>query len=107
MEDRMVQIDANLQWRVFRDDGAGRWVGVCDALGFTAEAESWERLSSAVSEMLDLLMDDLLETGEFDAFLREQAWRVLGDASPISDHCKFDVPFSLIRDVAPISAGPH
>jgi hypothetical protein len=70
----VIQINANLQWRAERGVHSDRWIGFCDPLGIVTEAGSLDELHSLIPEAIHLLMIDLLEDKELDAFLRERGW---------------------------------
>lgn len=95
----VVQLEAtNLVWQGMRDPDTGQWIGVCNALNLNAIGDTWMDLQACAAEAITLLLLDLFEDGELDAFLREHGWRKLtplprpGTAQPA-----FDVPFSWDR----------
>lgn len=94
----LVQVDANLAWEVFQDPQSGRWIGVCRPLNLNAVGETWIDFQQAAAEALQLLLIDLFEDGELEAFLRHNNWHpktalpAPGTAVP-----RFDVPFSVER----------
>ena len=70
-----IRVDAPLIWRVEpaeEPDEHGRdgWVGFCDALDICTEGDSLDELREMIVETMDLLMQDLLEDGEVERYLR-------------------------------------
>ena len=86
-------IDANLPWKCFTGKG-GHWIGVCDPLKLTVQAETWAELMEDIGHTLDAMLKDLLKSNEFEAFLRDHGWSAIGQipAHP-SKEIRFDVPF--------------
>jgi hypothetical protein len=89
-----IEIKANLPWICVRAKG-GNWVGVCEPLGLTVQAETWSDLMEDIGDTLDALLQDLLVSNELDQFLRDHGWEALGQipAQP-DDAIRFDVPFT-------------
>jgi len=46
-----------------------------------------------ISLALDALLKDLLESGDFEKFLRERGWRALGPVPRRAMNVRFDLPF--------------
>ena len=94
----LVQVEANLAWEVFQDPQSGRWIGVCRPLNLNAVGETWIEFQQNAAEAIQLLLTDLFEDGELDAFLRSNHWQprtqlpAPGTAVP-----RFDVPFTVER----------
>ena len=90
----LVRIDlkANLQWAVLQGKG-GNWIGVCDPLGLTVQAETWAELMEDIGHTLDALLKDLLSTNELDRFLRDHGWTTLTAIPNRPEDVRFDVPF--------------
>ena len=100
-----ITIRTLLQWMVTVLP-SGRWLGVCDALGVTAEGSDETELRGLIEETQYTLFLDLLEDGELDQFLRERGWNT---GAPIptrmpDDGVQFEVPFKLVR--SPIHGSP-
>ena len=91
-----VRIDANIQWR-WRVAIGGNYVAVCDPLKITLQAKNWSELVEDMTIALDALVCDLIESNEWDAFMREHGWKVTGTipAPPVRG-VRFDVPFSIL-----------
>ena len=97
-----VQIQAQLEWRAGRSPTSGRWVAVCDAMNLAMEADSLDELHSLIHESIQLMLTDLLEDDELDAFLNERGWSAAGVPAPQQRRdVSFDVPWELI------AAGSH
>jgi hypothetical protein len=85
-----VHIEGKVQWGCFRAKG-GSWIGVCDPLKLTVQADTWAELMEDIGHTLDAMLSDLLKTNELDKFLQVQGWQATG---PIPrKNVRFDVPF--------------
>jgi hypothetical protein len=92
---RKVIIDADIAWRATRSPWSNRWVGVCEAMNLTTEAESLDELHRVIDETFHLFLSDLLRDQELKTYLREHGWR----AANLPDHhedVEFEVPWELI-----------
>jgi len=89
----LVRVDGNIQWRCFRAKG-GHWIGICDPLKLTVQADTWADLMEDIGHTLDAMLKDLLGSNELDKFLRDHGWKVIGPvpARPTKE-VRFDVPF--------------
>lgn len=89
----LIRVDAELNWQCVRATG-GHWVGVCDPLRLTVQADTWAELMEDIGHTLDAMLRDLLSSNELDKFLRDHGWHVIGPipAHPSMD-IRFDVPF--------------
>ena len=87
-----VRIDANVPWNVLQAKG-GNWVGVCEPLKLTVQAETWADLMEDMGQTLDALLKDLLSSNELDRFLRDRGWTLIGAIPQRQDDVRFDVPF--------------
>lgn len=88
----LVRVDANVPWNVLKAAG-GNWVGVCQPLKLTVQAETWAELMEDIGLTLNALMHDLLESNELNRFLRDQGWTLIGRVPERFDDVRFDVPF--------------
>jgi hypothetical protein len=70
----IVRIDANIQWR-WRVATGGNYVAVCDPLKLTLQSKTWSELIEDMNITLDALVSDLMESHEWDAFMKEHGWR--------------------------------
>jgi hypothetical protein len=94
---KSISLQAQVEWKFFRDDTSKHWIAVCDALKQTVSAETWAELNDSIAETLDLLFRELLEKDELASFLRSHGWRL---NQPIPEHrrnVRFDVPWKLIQ----------
>lgn len=95
-----IRIDARLQWMVTKTR-SGMLVGVCDPLGLVIQGTDEYDLSQNIQESLQLMMNDLLRSGELHGFLRSRGWQALGiPRQPTSARVPFEVPFELIQQQA-------
>jgi predicted RNase H-like HicB family nuclease len=97
---KKVQIEANVVWRSFKSPTSSRYVAVCDELNLCLEGESEDELKSLIPEAMHLLMIDLLEDNEIDAYLRAKGWQATNLPQRRSDNVEFDVPFEMIAEEA-------
>lgn len=99
----VVRIQGNLLWECFIGTG-GNWVGICEPLNLTVQGgETFGELMEEIASTLDVILQDLFETGGFDQFLREHGWQVIGPLPTQPDvPVRFDVPFSASQVPAPI-----
>jgi hypothetical protein len=93
----IVQVEAKVQWHAQRDRASGWWVAACPALNLTTTAKTWAELHESSAEALDMLMHEMLNSGDLDTFLRDHGWKL---ATTIPDRPKkaqmrFDVPFRM------------
>lgn len=101
----MIRVNAKVQWLVSRSS-EGNFVAMCEPLGIAMEGSSLDDLYANISEAIQLVMNDLLRSGELDEFLREKGWTAVpiprgarGDG-PIP----FEVPIELVMQAARDSA---
>jgi hypothetical protein len=90
-----VQVNGQIQWEVVKT-AAGRWVGVCRPLALTMEGATLDELYANINDSVQLLMTDLMESGELDAFLKSRGWRLASQAERQQGDVEFDVPFELL-----------
>lgn len=88
----IVRINAQVLWRFGQDRATGRWVGICDLLSLTVSGDTWNEAAEGASEAMDLLFEDLIEDGEFDAFLRARGWRTVDPMPGPHVRVKIDLP---------------
>jgi len=101
----VVKFETTVQvvWKVFRSD-TGEWVAICDSLGLTAMGDTWSELGESINQTLNLMMIDLIETGEFDRFLRDRGWRLLTAPPAKPKKVRFDIPYTFEMET---EAGRH
>lgn len=98
----LVRINGQVPWRCFVGK-SGDWIGICDSLRITLQAESWNELVDEMGVTLNAYLRDLFTTRDFDRFMRDNGWTVVG---PIpthehAEHLRFDLPF------VPLVTGPY
>ncbi len=49
-----------------------------------------------IADSLDALLKDLMESHEFDQFLRDHGWNLIAPISARPQDMRFDVPFSVM-----------
>jgi predicted RNase H-like HicB family nuclease len=92
-----IKIEANLRWMVSHTK-SGMLVAVCPPLGLVSQGKDQYDLSQNIQESLQLVMNDLLHTGELPEFLRTHGWRASGlPSTPTKARVPFEVPFQLIQ----------
>ena len=100
-----IQVNGQVQWFARYSPSSRRWIGVCDPMRLTLEAETLDELHGVIEEGIQLMLRDLLEDNELEAYLREMGW----SAAPIPHgqlphNIEFDVPWQLVaeraRDIA-------
>jgi predicted RNase H-like HicB family nuclease len=89
-----IEVKAQVQWRVGQSD-AGNWIGVCEPLKMTMEGSTLDELQQNIHQSIQLLMEDLMETGELDAFLRDHGWRAIPGPQQHGS-VEFQVPYELL-----------
>ncbi len=98
---RLVRVEANLGLTCFRVK-SGKWIGICEPLKLTVQAETWNELLESFGETLDAVLGDLLAANELRQFFRDKGW-VASDPIPRRDgRVRFDVPFT--PSVVPIQS---
>lgn len=93
-----VKIDAQVEWKAFRDKSSDMWVGVCEPLRLTVEGESWSDLQRAINETLEGVFEMLVEEKELDSFLKSHGWRLLSKIPVDQTPFRFDIPFTVQRE---------
>jgi hypothetical protein len=103
-----VEIEAKILWQVARDPDSGEWVGVCQMLNLNAIGDTWAEMMECANEAMGLLMDNLFQTGELDAFLRKNNWRPTTNLPAAGTKTRFDVPFDWERtSIGNVVAAAH
>ena len=90
----IVEIRGDIPWLVTRSR-TGPWIGICEPLKLTTQADTWSELMSDISWAMEAVFENLLETGDLERFLRERGWttRPVGTPQARFRKVKFDVPF--------------
>lgn len=92
----LIRIGTQVQFRVARDPETGEWIGACDLLGITTSGEMWDDLWQNAADAIQLLMTDLFEEGDLEAFLRSKGWQVQGALPPPQTVTpRFELPYTF------------
>jgi hypothetical protein len=67
-------LKAKVDWVCVFDKTCDKWVGVCDDLGLTVQADQQKELHTAIWEAMESLFSMLIEEGLLDKFLKEHDW---------------------------------
>jgi hypothetical protein len=60
------------------------------------EGGTLDELYASINDSFQLLLRDLMESGELDAFLRNHGWRLGSQLIRPQGEVEFDVPFELL-----------
>jgi hypothetical protein len=93
----MVKIDATVNWQFAQDAETGAWIGVCPDFNLNAIGDTWLELQKAIAETMGLLLTDLFEGGELEAFLRQNGWGLQSRLPEPGRKVRFDVPLNVSR----------
>lgn len=95
---RVVHVNAQVQWIFTQDTESGYWVAICDPLGLTVEGHTHAEMRQHIDEALNLVLSNMVKTGEIDRFLRERGWQAQNLPTPeqMDERLTFDVPIELI-----------
>ena len=63
----LVHVQANLRWDVLQGKG-GAWVGTCEPLKLTVQAQTWAELREDIGHTLNAVLKDLLTSNELHIF---------------------------------------
>jgi hypothetical protein len=100
MAAQTVTVQAKVEWRARRSSTSARWIGECEPLNLSMEADSLDELHSLIPEAIHLLMVDLFEDNELDRYLRERGWHAVGMPAGPDGDVEFDVPWYLVAEGA-------
>lgn len=89
-------IQGSVQWSVTAQ-ASGRFVGVCKPLGIALEGTDMNDLHACIREAIQLVMTDLLKSGQLESFLLARGWRP-ATALPDPNHepVHFEPPIELL-----------
>lgn len=71
-------LNARVSWRAARDPRSELWVGVCDPLRLTAQADTWQELVDRIGEIQQDLFLELLQEKQLERFLADHGWTAIG-----------------------------
>ena len=98
----LVRIEGNVPWSWRRGVG-GNYVAVCEPLRITLQARSYSELMEDISNSLDALLKELMESRDFDRFMQDHGWSMTASIPARPQDMRFDVPFSIV----PVTAGTN
>lgn len=75
-----TRINGATTWSTERTD-SGFWISECKDLGIVLQSNSGDEVMEDIGCALELLINDLQETGELDAFARKHGWSIV----PVED----------------------
>jgi len=87
---------ALLEWHARPSTCSRRWIGVCEAMNLSMEADSLDELYSLVPETMHLLFADLLEEGELPQYLADRGWTAVNLPARAHGDLQFNVPWQLV-----------
>ena len=87
----IIRVQANVQWQISPVENA--WIGVCEPLHLTVEADTWGQLMESISETLDAVLADLMKSNELPKFLKSHGWSLMTPLPERPEDVRFDVPF--------------
>lgn len=93
----VVQIEANVLWEALYDAQKRIWIGVCNDLNLNATGDTWADLQACANDAMQLLFEDLSETGELTSYLKRMNWRISGPDNVTGTTPRFDVPTAWER----------
>lgn len=88
----LVRVQGNVHWKCFLSQ-EGNWIGICDPLNLTVQADTFGELMEDIATALALVFKDLLISNELDKFLQERGFQLAGQMPNSTDNVRFDVPF--------------
>jgi predicted RNase H-like HicB family nuclease len=93
----LIELGATVPWVVTRYSDC--FVGHCDALRLTAEADTEEELNEMIAEILDDLFRHLIQEGKLNAFLCSMGWihhATVNHYGPIEEDTPLKIPWEII-----------
>lgn len=91
----VVKIQADIQWTVIQTP-SNHYVGICDPMNLSIQADSLDELRSVINETLQLTFEDLLLDHELDAYLHDHGWSASHlPSGDISAEVRFEVPWDM------------
>jgi len=89
---QLIRVQANIQWNITAAQH-GAWIGICEPLKLTVQADTWADLMEDIGLTLNAVMHDLLKSDELPKFLRDKGWQLVGPMPSSPEDVRFDVPF--------------
>jgi hypothetical protein len=88
----VVKIEGKVQWQVMYDQKAKVYIGVCPMLNLNAIGDTWIDFAQVANEAMGGLFLDLVQSNEFEAFMRAHGWH-WSPLPPPGVTPRFDLPF--------------
>ena len=89
---QLVRVQANVPWDIVQGK-TGAWIGICEPLKLTVQAETWANLMEDIGLTLNAILQDLLKSNELPQFLKDRGWQLVGPMPSHPEEVHFDVPF--------------
>ena len=93
----VVHIQATVPWEAAQAPLDGHWFGVCRPLNLNAVGDTWAEFQECANEAIQLLLEDLLSTGELEAYLHSNGWRTTAALPAPGTKVRFDLPIAIQR----------
>ena len=93
-----IEVTSKLEWRAVRSATSSRWIGICDAMNLSIEADSLDELASVIDETLNLVLIDLLSDNMLDQYLRKHGWSARHVPANANEDVRFDLPWHLAAE---------
>ncbi len=93
-----IFINGMVRW-VYSQTKGGTWLAICEDLKLTMEGDTYQEMLENLSEGIQLLLVDLVKTGDFDRFLREKGWHKAPAHIPANvtlRTVRFDIPMEIV-----------
>jgi predicted RNase H-like HicB family nuclease len=92
-----IRVEADVAFRVFQGP-SGAYVAVCEPLGITLGGDTWSEMLDTIQDGVKLLLEDLVESGDLDRFLRTRGWHLRGELPRDARRFEIDLPYEVVRD---------
>jgi hypothetical protein len=92
-----IPIIANIEWCARRLPSGG-WMGVCDAMHLSLQADSLDELHELIESAVQQVFQDLHGDNLLDTYLREQNWRAGTPMEDADSSAHFGVPWHLVAE---------
>ena len=87
----IIRVQANVPWQI--SPAGNMWIGVCEPLKLTVQADTWGELMESIRDTLDAVMADLMKSNELPRFLETHGWTLMTPLPEKPEDVRFDVPF--------------
>jgi predicted RNase H-like HicB family nuclease len=92
-----VRVVGQVEWTAFKDSKSNQWVGTCTELNLTTGGDTWVELQQNAQDAMNLLFEELYETGELDATLKRLNLKLL---EPIPEEGKFNLDLATPTSIS-------